>query len=83
MEPFIVTVGFDTKIDIQKDFQHEGEEFNYVLEGRIEFFYEGRSYCILEAGDQVYFDAEKPHSAKSLGEKEARVLIVIYSYKRL
>lgn len=83
MEPFIVTVGFDTKIDIQKDFQHEGEEFNYVLEGTLEFFYEGRSYCILEAGDHVYFDAEKPHSARSLGETEAKVLIVIYSYKRL
>jgi len=83
MEPFIVTVGFDTKIDIQKDFQHEGEEFNYVLEGTLEFFYEGQRYCILEPGDHVYFDAERPHSARSLGEVEAKVLIVIYSYKRL
>jgi transcriptional regulator with XRE-family HTH domain len=83
MEPFIVTVGFETKIDIEKDFRHEGEEFNYVLEGTLEFFYEGKSYCILDTGDHVYFDAEKAHSARSLGENEAKVLIVIYSYKRL
>ncbi len=82
MEPFIVTVAFDNQVDKKKDFRHEGEEFNYVLEGTLEFFYEGRSHCILEAGDHVYFDAEKPHSARSLGEKEAKVLIVIYSYKR-
>lgn len=83
MEPFIVTVGFDTKIDVEKDFRHEGEEFNYVLEGKLEFFYEGKSYCILDAGDHVYFDADKAHSARSLGEIEAKVLIIIYSYKRL
>jgi mannose-6-phosphate isomerase-like protein (cupin superfamily)/DNA-binding XRE family transcriptional regulator len=83
MEPFIVTVGFDTKADIEKDFRHEGEEFNYVLQGTLEFFYDGQSYCVLEAGDCVYFDAEVPHSARSLGKKEAKVLIVIYSYKRL
>ena len=82
MEPFIVTVGFDKKIDIQKDFQHDGEEFLYVLEGKLEFFYKGESH-ILQKGDFVYFDADKPHSGRSLGNKEARLLIVIYSYKRL
>jgi transcriptional regulator with XRE-family HTH domain len=82
MEPFIVTVGFDKKIDIQKDFQHDGEEFLYVLDGKLEFFYKGESH-ILQEGDFVYFDADKPHSGRSLGKKEARLLIVIYSYKRL
>ena len=82
MEPFIVTVSFNNEIDKEIDFRHEGEEFNYVLEGRLEFFYEGKSYCVLEAGDHIYFDSARPHSARSLGEKEAKVLIVIYSYKR-
>jgi transcriptional regulator with XRE-family HTH domain len=83
MEPLLVTPPFEIDVDIQKDFQHEGEEFNYVLEGRLEFFYNGKSHSILEAGDHVYFDADKPHSARSLGDKKAKVLIVIYSYKRL
>jgi transcriptional regulator with XRE-family HTH domain len=82
MEPFIVTVGFDRKIDIQKDFRHDGEEFIYVIEGRLELFFNGKSF-ILEEGDCAYFDADKPHSGMSLGKKEAKILIVIYSYKRL
>ncbi len=83
MEPFIVSPAFENPVDIQKEFRHEGEEFNYVLEGTMEFFYEGKSHCVLEAGDHIYFDADKPHSARSLGDKLAKVLIVIYSYKRL
>lgn len=82
MEPFIVTVGFKRMIDIQKDFRHEGEEFIYVLGGRMEFFFKGQIY-ILEEGDCVYFDSDKPHSGRSLGKKEAKLLIVIYPYKRL
>lgn len=82
MEPFIVTVGFKRKIDIQKDFRHEGEEFIYVLDGRMELFFKGQSF-ILEEGDCAYFDADKPHSGKSIEEKEAKILIVIYPYKRL
>ncbi len=80
MEPFILSPDFDPR---KKDFQHEGEELNYMLEGTMEFFYEGKSHCILEAGDSIYFDADRPHWARSLGDKPAKVLIVIYSYKRL
>ena len=78
MEPYVVTVDFDRKVD----FQHEGEEFLYVLEGKLEFFFKNNSY-ILEEGDSVYFDANFPHSGRSLGNKKAKMLIVIYSYKRM
>lgn len=82
MEPFIVTVGFEHPVNIQTDFCHQGEEFLYVLEGTMEFFFKGRSY-ILEQGDSAYFDSDVPHSGKSVGDKKAKLLIVIYSYKRL
>ncbi len=82
MEPLMVTTGFDHPVNIQTDFCHQGEEFLYVLEGTLEFFFKGRSY-ILEQGDSAYFDADIPHSGKSLGSKKAKLLIVIYSYKRL
>ena len=39
MEPFIVTVGFDHPVNIQTEFCHQGEEFLYVLEGAMEFFF--------------------------------------------
>jgi transcriptional regulator with XRE-family HTH domain len=81
MEPFIVTVGFDHPVNIRTEFCHQGEEFLYVLEGTMEFFLKGKSY-ILEQGDSVYFDADIPHSGKSVGNKKAKLLIVIYSYKR-
>ena len=48
----------------------------------MEFFFKGRSY-ILEQGDSAYFDSDIPHSGKSVGNKKAKLLIVIYSYKRL
>lgn len=82
MEPFIVSVGFDHPVNIETDFCHQGEEFIYVLEGTMEFFFKGGSY-ILEAGDSAYFDADVPHSGRSVGDTKARLLIVIYSYKRL
>lgn len=78
MEPFLVTVGFKRA----SEFQHEGEEFLYVLEGKLEFFFKDKSF-ILEKGDSVYFDSTYPHGGKSLGEVAAKILIVIYSYKRI
>jgi transcriptional regulator with XRE-family HTH domain len=78
MEPYIIMPSFTEKAV----FSHQGEEFMYVLEGTHEFVYGGESY-ILEAGDSVYFDSAVPHSGRSLGSKRARVLAVIYSYKRL
>lgn len=78
MEPFLVTDSFKWRTD----FQHEGEEFLYVLEGKLEFFFKEKSY-FLEKGDSVYFDSVFPHGGKSLGEVPARILIIIYSYKRM
>ena len=77
MEPFIVSPAFDEKIT----FQHDGEEFHYVLEGTHEFIYGGRKY-ILKEGDSIYFDSNIPHTGRSVGGKKAKILAVIYSYKK-
>ncbi len=78
MQPYIVKSAFNEE-DI---FQHEGEEFIYVLEGKYEFLYDGTRY-IMEEGDSVYFDSGVPHSGRSLGKKKTKVLAMMYSYKRL
>ena len=78
MEPYIVVPAFDEK----GVFSHEGEEFMYVLEGTHEFVYDNKIYQLNE-GDSVYFDSIIPHSGRSLGEKKAKLLAVMYSYKRL
>lgn len=77
MEPFVIHAPWE----IAKMYSHEGEEFIFVMEGCLEFEYDGKSY-ILEKGDNVYFDSIVPHAGKSLGHEKARLLVVIYFYKR-
>lgn len=78
MEPFII----HSPWEITKMYSHEGEEFIYIMEGSLEFLYGNKTY-ILEKGDNVYFDSCVPHAGKSLGDnKKARLLVVIYFYKR-
>jgi len=77
MEPYIILPVFREK----GIFSHEGEEFIYVLEGPYEFSYDGKKY-LLNTGDSIYFDSVTPHNGRSLGKKKARILAVIYSYKR-
>lgn len=77
MEPFIIS----PTLDKEATFQHDGEEFMYVLDGVHEFTYDGKKY-ILKRGDSIYFDSRIPHSGRSLGNKKARILTIIYSYKR-
>jgi transcriptional regulator with XRE-family HTH domain len=77
MEPYILYPDFE----YSTVFQHEGEEFFYVLEGKIEFIYGDEKYFLGE-GDCMYFDAHIPHTGVSKGDRKAKVLIIIYSYKR-
>jgi transcriptional regulator with XRE-family HTH domain len=79
MEPMLITLDDRSP---KRRFQHEGEEFIFILEGRMEFFYEGKSH-ILETGDSAYFNGAIPHSGRSLGKGKALFLCVIYSYRRV
>jgi transcriptional regulator with XRE-family HTH domain len=85
MEAFIISPGFDERIDFQRDeeeFQHDGEEFMYILEGVHEFRYGGEKY-VLRKGDSIYFDSRIPHAGRSLGKRKARILTVMYFYKKI
>jgi mannose-6-phosphate isomerase-like protein (cupin superfamily) len=77
MEPYIIEPAFEEKAS----FSHEGEEFMYVLEGIHEFVYDNKKY-ILREGDSIYFDFIVPHSGRSIGKKRAKILGIMYSYKR-
>jgi len=78
MEPLIV----EPPLEETATFSHEGEEFVYVLDGSHEFHYDGKKY-ILNEGDSVYFDSILSHGGRSIGNKRAKLLVVIYSYKRM
>jgi transcriptional regulator with XRE-family HTH domain len=57
-------------------YQHEGEEFGFILEGRYEVTVEGRTY-ILEKGDSIYFPSRLPHRMRCIGERTATTIWVI------
>ena len=77
MHPFIIEVPSDH----HQVYQFEGEEFYMVLEGKVEFTYGGETY-IFKEGDCTYFDGDIPYSGRSLNEKPAKLLMMVYHYKR-
>jgi transcriptional regulator with XRE-family HTH domain len=73
-EPFEVTVEpNDREIHLNS---HEGEEFNYVLEGRLLLRINGKD-LILAPGDSVYFDSSCPHGMKALDDRTVKFLAII------
>ena len=78
MNAFVITLIPNAKD--QTMFTHEGEELMFVLKGTMEFWF-GEERYIVKAGDCIYFDSEVPHRGQCIGNREAKVLVVIYSPK--
>jgi transcriptional regulator with XRE-family HTH domain len=72
MDAYIVTAGFEFTAE---PMAHEGEELIFIIEGKQEFVYNGKSQ-ILKEGDCCYFDSSKMHYARSLGERKSKALVV-------
>ena len=70
---FIVTV--EPKPDVHTIYKntHPGQEFNLVLEGKMELYIGGKT-MVLEEGDSIYFDSTKPHGMLAVGEKAVKFL---------
>jgi transcriptional regulator with XRE-family HTH domain len=67
----------DPQLEIEEDwYQHEGEEFGFIIEGRYEVTIEDQTY-ILDEGDSIYFHSQLPHKMRCIGEKTAKTLWVI------
>lgn len=77
IEPFLVEFQPMEAADVLF-LSHEGEEFHFVLEGKVEFRTDDRVE-ILEAGDSLFFESDMNHGFRSLTEKPARVLVVVWS----
>lgn len=73
-EPFLVTITPDSKPPVMHD--HDGQEFNYVLSGKMMLYIGDISYE-LSKGDSVYFDASVPHAEVAIGDKEAQFIAVV------
>ena len=61
---------------------HGGQELIYVLEGKIEVQYDGKTH-IAETGDCLMFDCDRPHMGRSIGDRLAKILIVFCNPSRM
>ncbi|TNF45918.1 XRE family transcriptional regulator [bacterium] len=77
MEPFIVTLE-PVAVREKHLSTHEGEEFIYVLEGRMVINL-GEHRDILEPGDSIYFRCKTPHHVTCEGDTPAKILAVIFT----
>ena len=63
MQPFLFTARRGEVI--RMPLSHTGEEFLYMLKGRMRYFVGGSEY-ILQPGDSLYYDAEENHDLEPL-----------------
>jgi len=59
-------------------FQHEGEEFNYVLNGEVAVTV-GDHVNYLKSGESLHFNAGIRHNLKNNSDQVAKLLVVIYT----
>ena len=75
MEPFLIRVP-PKKEEELKAVTHSGQEFIYMLKGRLELTLDGNK-VVLESGDSLYFSSHTPHALRALGGEDAEFLDVI------
>ncbi|MDD4096454.1 MAG: XRE family transcriptional regulator [Oscillospiraceae bacterium] len=74
-EPFMVTV--EPNEEHQPELHaHEGQEFNYVVNGQMTFFIGDITY-LLDEGDSIYFDSGVPHAMKANYDRACKFLAVV------
>lgn len=59
-------------------YQHEGEEFVYVLSGKVEILV-GDNINALEKDDSLHFNSGIKHNLRNTGKKAAELLVIIFS----
>jgi len=76
-EPFLVEASPETENKPISLNTHPGQEFDYVLEGKLLISISGHD-IELGPGDCVYYDSSEPHGMKALGGKTARFLAFVF-----
>jgi transcriptional regulator with XRE-family HTH domain len=74
VEPYLITLSEDS--DVFPTFQHDGEEFLYMLEGEVVYRH-GSNLYLMKPGDSLFFDADAPHGPEELRKRPIRYLSII------
>lgn len=72
MEPFLLEVSKNSTL---KPYSHDGEEFNYILKGKVEFIVDNDIF-ILDEGDSIYFESKMSHSVRNLNSEKSILISV-------
>jgi transcriptional regulator with XRE-family HTH domain len=59
-------------------YQHQGEEFIYVLQGKIEVMV-GENKNTLAPGESIHFDSSIMHKLRNISPEKAELLVVLYT----
>jgi len=59
-------------------YQHQGEEFQYILKGKVEVMI-GESRNVLEPGQSIHFDSSIVHKLRNLSSERAELIVVLYT----
>lgn len=59
-------------------YKHEGEEFMYVLEGRVQVTV-GEEAHELKKGQTLHFNSGVNHNLKNLSSKDSKLIVVVYT----
>ena len=74
-EPFVVFAPYTDDNSPIKLSRHAGQEYNYILEGKLKVVIDGRTE-ILSEGDSIYYDSSKPHGMVAYGG-DCRFLAIV------
>jgi len=74
MDPFLIEIRPGENV-VEDSFSHKGEEFNFIMEGKVELNYNDNIY-IFEAGDCFYLNSSIKHRLKALDGKSVYLLSV-------
>jgi transcriptional regulator with XRE-family HTH domain len=78
MEPFLVILEPSAE---KKLSSHDGQEFIFVLEGRMEAIL-GNDQLVLGPGDSIYYDSNVPHLVRCVEGASTRILAVLYTQEK-
>jgi quercetin dioxygenase-like cupin family protein len=75
-EVFLVCVDPKPKTKKVHYYSHGGQEFTYLLEGKLQVMLDGHEVT-LEPGDSLYFNSGLRHAMAAIGGKPAKFLAVV------
>ena len=74
MDPVLVTLEPGEEMDEQPF--HEGEEFGYVLLGKVQLKLDDKVHTV-KKDECFYFTSDKRHAVKNIGKTQAKILWVV------